>query len=319
MKPFLIESSSQFRSDGPDALTSTAYATDFNEIKSLGGNGTTTSTMRTADQTRTALFWTGAGGPFWSVAARDLIEARGIDLADSAWLLAMMNLAAADASINCWNDKYHFDFWRPWTAIARALEDNNLATAPRRAGRPCEAPRIPITRRSHVSRRRAHRRDAALLRHRRDHLRRVELRRHRSSEPLHPALPAAGRRRGRPRLDRAPLPERRRAGKEPSSTSPTTWATITSSPWADPELRAAPAALASHLPFDSSTQLSRDRWGHRRDRGSAATRRSSEHGWRCGKPARADARPRCPRSTRGRSPESASTESPVGPNAAVAH
>ena len=32
--------------------------------------------------------------------------------------------------INCWNDKYHFDFWRPWNAIPRAAEDGNPATEP---------------------------------------------------------------------------------------------------------------------------------------------------------------------------------------------
>jgi len=51
-------------------------------------------------------------------------------MADSARLLAMMNLAAADAAINVWNDKYYYDFWRPWTAIPRALEDGNDATSP---------------------------------------------------------------------------------------------------------------------------------------------------------------------------------------------
>ena len=30
--------------------------------------------------------------------------------------------------INTWNDKYHFDFWRPWNAIVRASEDGNDAT-----------------------------------------------------------------------------------------------------------------------------------------------------------------------------------------------
>jgi hypothetical protein len=128
VKPFLIESSSQFRTAGPRALTSSAYAADFNEVKALGGDGVVTSTTRNAAQTRVALFWTGAGGPFWSVTARDLIEAHDLGLADSARLLAMMNLAAADAAINCWNDKYHFDFWRPWNAIARAGEDDNPAT-----------------------------------------------------------------------------------------------------------------------------------------------------------------------------------------------
>src|SRR5215204_4994712 len=130
VQPFLLKTSSQFRTAGPNALTSAAYAAEFNEVKALGGDGVVTSTARTPEQTRVALFWTGAGGPFWNVTAHDLIEAHDVDLADSARLLAMMNLAAADAAINCWNDKYHFDFWRPWNAIPRAAEDGNPATQP---------------------------------------------------------------------------------------------------------------------------------------------------------------------------------------------
>ena len=49
-------------------------------------------------------------------------------VAASARLLAMENLAGADASINTWNDKYYYDFWRPWNAITRADEDDNPAT-----------------------------------------------------------------------------------------------------------------------------------------------------------------------------------------------
>jgi hypothetical protein len=143
VKPFLIKSSSQFRTPGPNALTSAAYTTDYNEVKALGGDGVITRTARTADQTRVALFWTGAGGPFWSVAARDLIEDHAIDLADSARLLAMMNLAAADAVINCWNDKYYWDFWRPWTAIARAGEDGNPATTPENGWTPLRTAPYP--------------------------------------------------------------------------------------------------------------------------------------------------------------------------------
>jgi hypothetical protein len=41
-----------------------------------------------------------------------------------------MNLSAADAVINCWNDKYYWDFWRPWAAIQRADEDGNPDTEP---------------------------------------------------------------------------------------------------------------------------------------------------------------------------------------------
>jgi hypothetical protein len=66
----------------------------------------------------------------WNAVARSLVEnpAYGGDLVDSARLLAMENLAAADAAINCWNDKYYWDFWRPWNAIKRADEDGNAAT-----------------------------------------------------------------------------------------------------------------------------------------------------------------------------------------------
>jgi hypothetical protein len=53
----------------------------------------------------------------------------------------MQNLAAADAAINDWNDKYHFSFWRPFQAIRRAEEDGNPATSP---GLPGTAPWTPL-------------------------------------------------------------------------------------------------------------------------------------------------------------------------------
>ena len=43
-------------------------------------------------------------------------------------LFAMANLAAADAVIGCWNDKYYWQFWRPITAIRAADADGNPAT-----------------------------------------------------------------------------------------------------------------------------------------------------------------------------------------------
>jgi hypothetical protein len=134
VQPFLLESSSQFRSAGPNALTSAAYTADFNEVKALGGDGVVTAAARTADQTHKAVFWQSAGGPalLWNGVARNLAEdpVHPLDNADSARLLAMMNLSGADAAINCWNDKYHFDLWRPWHAIRQATLDGNPATAP---------------------------------------------------------------------------------------------------------------------------------------------------------------------------------------------
>jgi hypothetical protein len=134
VRPFLIESSSQFRTDGPQALTSAAYTEEFNEVKALGGDGVVTPTARTPEQTHIALFWQSAGGAtlLWNGVERSLVESGSLDLdiVDSALLFAMTNLTGADAGINCWNDKYYWDFWRPWNAIRRAEEDGNPATEP---------------------------------------------------------------------------------------------------------------------------------------------------------------------------------------------
>jgi len=125
----LLHSPSQFRSDGPNALGSKAYAADVNETEALGS---VSSSVRTAEQTHNAIFWQSAGGPawLWNGAARSLVDSRGLGLGDSALLLAELNLASADASISVWNDKYHFDFWRPWQAIHGADLDGNPATTP---------------------------------------------------------------------------------------------------------------------------------------------------------------------------------------------
>jgi hypothetical protein len=127
VRPFLTQSSSQFRTAGPLALTSTAYAADFNEVKALGALNSTT---RTPEQTYIARWWQSTPVVSWNAVARDLMGRDGFDDLDAARLLAMQNLSTADASINCWNDKYYWDFWRPWNAITRAAEDGNADTEP---------------------------------------------------------------------------------------------------------------------------------------------------------------------------------------------
>jgi hypothetical protein len=127
LKPFVIESPSQFRSKGPNALTSAAYTKDFNEVKAIGA---LKSTTRTADQTTAAIFWQFAPAVFYNRLARDLAAARGLDNRKEARLLAMVNLAAADGAISCWNDKYHWYFWRPRAAIQEAATDGNPNTVP---------------------------------------------------------------------------------------------------------------------------------------------------------------------------------------------
>jgi hypothetical protein len=134
--PFLVKSPSQFRTAGPQDLMSDAWVADFNEVKRLGGSSSTalTPNERTADQTHIAIFWQSRGGPalMWNGVARSLVDspAYDIDIVDSALLFGMLNLSTADAAINCWNDKYYWDFWRPWRAIREADTDGNPATAP---------------------------------------------------------------------------------------------------------------------------------------------------------------------------------------------
>jgi hypothetical protein len=130
VKPFLMQSSSQFRGAGPPALTSAAWAADFNEVKAIGGDGVLTASTRTSTQTYIAKWWQSNPVASWNDVARQLIARNDLNVSDAARLLAMENLAGADASINTWNDKYHFDFWRPFQAIRKAALDDNPATSP---------------------------------------------------------------------------------------------------------------------------------------------------------------------------------------------
>ena len=124
-KPFLIERPDQFRSDGPNALTSDAYTKDFNEVKELGAIDSAT---RTADETAAAVFWQFPPIALWNGVARDLAGRFGLDTADQARLYGMINLAAADGAIGCWNDKWYWHFWRPRAAIREADTDGNPST-----------------------------------------------------------------------------------------------------------------------------------------------------------------------------------------------
>ena len=130
VEPFLMQSSSQFRSPDPYALTSAAYAADVNEVKAIGGDGVGTPSTRNANQTYIAKWWQSNPMVSWNDVARQLITRNDLDISDAARLLAMENLAAADAAINTWNNKYHFSFWRPFQAIRRAADDGNSATLP---------------------------------------------------------------------------------------------------------------------------------------------------------------------------------------------
>ena len=125
LTPWAIESPSQFRPSGPPALTSAQYASDFNEIQLMGR---TNSAARTADETLFSIFWNGNTAGFWNRTAVQVAERYDLSLLEKAHLLALMNIAEADAVICCWEAKYTYVFWRPITAISLAEFDGNDAT-----------------------------------------------------------------------------------------------------------------------------------------------------------------------------------------------
>ena len=141
VKPFLLKSKYQFRTAGPNELDSAAYAKDFNEVKAIGS---TTSTTRTAEQTDIAKFWADHGAALWSRIFRQLSDGENLSIVENARFFAMLYLTSADAAINCWQDKRHYGFWRPVTAIRQAALDENPKTAPQSGWLPMiETPPFP--------------------------------------------------------------------------------------------------------------------------------------------------------------------------------
>lgn len=127
LTPFVLPTSSQFRSPGPYPLTSAQYAVDFNEVKRLGSKG---SSARTVEQTAIATFWLENSPLAWNRIARTVAAAQQLDRWDSARLYALVQLAEADAYLAAKDSKSHFNAWRPVTAIHLAQSDMNPATIP---------------------------------------------------------------------------------------------------------------------------------------------------------------------------------------------
>jgi hypothetical protein len=125
VRPRALASAAQFRPDGPNALTSQEYTDDFNQVKDLGRID---STKRTPAQTTEALFWTDHDIRMWNDGLLRLAAARQLGLVQTARMLAMAHVAGGDAMIACFDAKYHYWFWRPYQAIARAGSDGNPDT-----------------------------------------------------------------------------------------------------------------------------------------------------------------------------------------------
>ena len=125
-KPWLMTSTAQFRPGPPPALTSVAWAREYNEVKALGGK---TSARRTAEQTEIARFWEYSLPPIYFGVLRSVADQPGRDIARNARLYAAVAQAMDDAMISVFDAKYQYNFWRPVTAIRNGDTDGNDATA----------------------------------------------------------------------------------------------------------------------------------------------------------------------------------------------
>jgi hypothetical protein len=124
--PFGITDPTAFRADPPPALTSTAYAKAFNEVKRVGSK---TSLDRPQDRTNVAQFYAMSSPAYvFNLAGRQLAAADGDSLSDNARAFALINMAISDAAVVSFETKYFYTTWRPETAIHNADVDGNART-----------------------------------------------------------------------------------------------------------------------------------------------------------------------------------------------
>ncbi len=123
--PFALKSGSQFRAEGPPALSSAKYADDYLEVQSVGALNSLT---RTPDQTEAALFWIEQIQIVFNNIAHIAAEDWENSLTDNARLFALLNLAGVDTTIAVMDTKYTFTFWRPRDAIHAGDTDGNIRT-----------------------------------------------------------------------------------------------------------------------------------------------------------------------------------------------
>ena len=127
MRPFTMNSPSQFLPEGPTPLDSVQWERDYIITGSLGA---ASSSPRTQAQTEIGQFWTEHTAQQYARAFGYLVENQKLDVAESARLMAILWTGYADAAIGCFNAKYHYNFWRPVTAIPAGGGNPELTADP---------------------------------------------------------------------------------------------------------------------------------------------------------------------------------------------
>ncbi len=124
-QPFMLEEPGQFRSPPPPEINSDAYTEAFNEVKEVGRDSSQT---RTEDQAHLAMWWKDFVENSHNRLARELVDSLGLDLWESARVFALLNMTVFDAYVNVFDNKFHYNHWRPYTAIRWAENDENSDT-----------------------------------------------------------------------------------------------------------------------------------------------------------------------------------------------
>ncbi len=127
LKPFAMVSDSQFRAPAPPEITSEIYTRDFNESKQYGVRD---NSARTPQQTATGQFYLDNPATQLGRNLRLIDSSRNMSVAEIARFFAQMYVTIGDAVIAAWDSKFHYNFWRPVTAIRAADTDGNPNTEP---------------------------------------------------------------------------------------------------------------------------------------------------------------------------------------------
>jgi hypothetical protein len=132
--PFGIQSAADFLLDPPPALSSNHYAKDYNEVKRVGRFD---STERPQDRTDVARFYAASSpGYVLNLAARQVALEQGRSIEHNARAFALINMATSDSLVASFATKYHYNFWRPETAIRAGDMDGNDKTDPDNTWKP---------------------------------------------------------------------------------------------------------------------------------------------------------------------------------------
>ena len=125
--PFVLQSGDQFRAPAPPHMDSAAYAAAYNEVANAGGDGAITPTQRTPDETEIGIYWAYDGMPslcapprLYNQIAMVMADHAPLQIAELARMMALVNIAMADAGVAIWESKYYYEFWRPVTGIREA-------------------------------------------------------------------------------------------------------------------------------------------------------------------------------------------------------